>query len=94
MSERDQSQRQIFELWVELSRARYRKDVFEQEMKTNPWESNDLQVKAAWDKLTQPINLAALEQWGSEPQKMNPAAQHATAKAIECCRLKAKGVSA
>lgn len=90
----DESKQKIFELWVKLSRARWRKEVFEQEMKTHPWESSDPQVKAAWDALTHPRNLAGLEQWGREPEKMNVVAQEATAKAIEFCRKRALDRSA
>ncbi len=82
--------RQVFEFWVELSRARHRREVFEQEMFTNPWESNDPQVMLAWDRLTNPVNLDGLELWGAEPDKMNPVACEATAKAIEHCRKRSR----
>lgn len=85
-----ESQQEMFQLWVNLSTARLRKEVFEREMKTNPWESDDPQVKAAWDALTHPSNLAALEYWGREPERMNVVAQEATAKAIEFCRKRAE----
>ena len=85
---------EIFELWNALSKARWRREVFEQEMKANPWESNDSQVKAAWDALTDPRNLAGLEQWGSEPEEMNATAREAAAVAIRCCRMKAGIASA
>ena len=82
----DESQQKIFQLWVNLSKARWRKEIVEVEMKTNPWDSNDPQVKAAWDALTHPNNLAALEYWDREPEKMNAVAHEVAAKAIACCR--------
>jgi hypothetical protein len=84
----------ILEFWVQLGKARCRKDSADQERNVDPWDSKDPQVKSAWKELTNPEHLAALEEWSSKPEQMNPVAQVASAKAIECCKARiATGLS-
>ncbi len=80
----------IFKCWVALSDARRRKEVFEQQMGTDPWNSSDSEVQAAWSALIDPQNLSALKEWGAHPKEMNEEARRVTQKAIELCRMKAE----
>jgi hypothetical protein len=73
---------QIWPLWIELSRAR----VEAQEFVVKPWESHNRMVQAAWHRLIQPENLAALESWASGQEHFNPTAREAAQTALEACR--------
>jgi hypothetical protein len=84
------SKQKIFKLWVESSQARWRHEVLDREIQINPWESDDPQMRAAWDALTRSENLADLEEWGIAPDKMNSTARELTAKAIEWCRKRVR----
>jgi hypothetical protein len=56
-----------------------------------PWESSHPAIHAAWDKLTDPDNLADLEYWLAfydDGARMNDWAREATQKAIKACRAK------
>jgi len=80
----------IQRLWIDLSIAM--NDVGPGEdiaiRRTEPWNSNDMKIKAAWDALTSPDNIDLLMEHSK--QELNGAAAKATAKAIEDCIKKIK----
>jgi hypothetical protein len=54
-----------------------------------PWEAQHLEIRAAWDGLTRPENLADLEEWLASfdgGASMNHWAREVTLKAIEVSR--------
>jgi hypothetical protein len=57
-----------------------------------PWESDNPDVQAVWERLTRPGNLAALEDWGRDMRDWGTLAIGCTGMAIETCRLRDDGV--
>ncbi|MFD0893729.1 hypothetical protein KBB96_08875 [Luteolibacter ambystomatis] len=72
----------IWNLWVELSRVKAESLDFEVE----PWESQVPAVMEAWEVLTRPCHLEALEEWHRETRNSNSRAELAADKALERCR--------
>src|SRR5262249_39703843 len=57
-----------------------------------PWNSSRAEIRAAWDALTHPDNLADLGDWlarGDDGAGMTDFAREPTLKAIEMCRSRA-----
>ncbi|MGC4013357.1 MAG: hypothetical protein QM755_02400 [Luteolibacter sp.] len=77
----------LWNLWVELCRVRAASLDFEAE----PWESEVPAVMEAWEVLTRPCNLAALEDWHRETRDANPGAKLAADRALERCQERAAG---
>lgn len=78
----------IWPFWLQLGRARAEAI----ELDVQPWESSNPAVLDAWERLTQPINLVALEALQSEIDESNPSARMAAIKALERCRELSCGV--
>lgn len=83
------SMSQMHRLWVDLSIAMNHGPaghaIFER--RAAPWDSEDEEIRAAWDALTHPDNLASLLGWGDGD--LNQFAREATEKAIAHCRSRA-----
>ena len=82
-------------LWLELSRARWDVKAIESSdadrTRIPVWESEDSKIRSAWQVLTAPSNLEALEAW-FEQQDMNQTARETALEAIRCCRTRARAV--
>ena len=79
----------VFWLWVALSNARCSgasEDAMNR-LADPSWDSRYPEIRDAWDALTHPDNLTALEAWDAMGPK-NPVAAEATAKALERCRAR------
>jgi hypothetical protein len=50
-------------LWLELNRAVSQAELLAGSVRQPPWNSQVPAVREAWDRLTDPANLLALEQW-------------------------------
>jgi hypothetical protein len=55
-----------------------------------PWEAAEAKIQAAWETLTRPENLAALEAWGRGRESFNAWARERTEEAIRVCRSRLK----
>ena len=88
----DRHHARMFQLWVQLEREVYKPEPGENALDrivAPPWESRDRRICAAWDELTHPNNLRALEMWYS-PENMNPMAKEYTEEALRVCRKRQK----
>jgi hypothetical protein len=88
----DYKSSKIQKLWYDLSIAMNHVKPGESiiQRRSSPWNSEDEEIKAAWNALTSPENLELLKAWSQ--QKMNAVAAEATAKAIaHCIRRLEKG---
>src|SRR3954447_19819898 len=54
-----------------------------------PWESQNPEVHAVWERLTHPDNLAALEDWSQGMESFNELAKGCTFRALAECRARA-----
>lgn len=87
----DHEQAMIWQYWIYLERERFRLEPGEStidRLLVPSWESKDPRVMAAWEALTRPSHLAALERW-YRPAEMNPEAKAATEAALKECRARA-----
>jgi len=80
----------IHRLWIDLSIAMNHIQSGESilQRRHEPWNSEDPEIKTAWEALTAPENLEMLYEWNADD--MNPTARTATAKAIEHCLRRMK----
>lgn len=86
----DHDRAMVFQLWVHLEREQFRPEPGESaidRLLIPPWESKDRRVKAAWELLTRPEHLHALELW-YQPHEMNPMAREYTEAALRVCRAR------
>ncbi|HYF00836.1 MAG TPA: hypothetical protein VEJ18_18080 [Planctomycetota bacterium] len=85
----DRAVQDVARLWLALERARFTPEpdevVFER-VSQEPWDSRCPPIRAAWDALTAPDHLPALQRW-ADLMRANPAAFHAAGawakKAVE-----------
>jgi hypothetical protein len=70
----------LLPLWSELDRLLVR------EFMCWPWESQNPEVGAAWERLTHPDNMAALEDWAQGLESFNDIAKSCTLRALAECR--------
>lgn len=83
-------QAMIFQFWVRLEREQFKPEPGESvidRLSMEPWESQDPRIKAAWEALTHPSHLSALEMW-YQPKGMNPTARAYTEAALRDCRAR------
>lgn len=50
---------------------------------SQPWESDDPEVRSVWDQITRPENLTALVEWGRGTSSFNEFARERALRAIE-----------
>ena len=74
----------IWPLWLALARARAEA----LEIDSDPWESAAAPVQAAWDKLTRPENLNALQAMVRDAHELNSTAREAAIKALSICQAR------
>ncbi|MBI2922387.1 MAG: hypothetical protein HYY18_15145 [Planctomycetes bacterium] len=77
----------IQKLWVAMERAMFEPrpgETLVDRLKARPWNSDAPAVRKAWDDLTHPANLVALERWAAGD--MNPSAREITDEALKVCR--------
>ncbi|MDB5307738.1 MAG: hypothetical protein JWO38_1940 [Gemmataceae bacterium] len=79
----ERSANPLLPLWSDLDRLLLR------EWQCWPWESANPEVHAAWERLTQPDNLAALESWARGVESFNEYAKGMTLRALTECRSRA-----
>ena len=60
--------------------------VADEPLPNQPWEATGPDLLAAWERLTRPENLAALEEWGRDRASFNAHARECTEEAIRVCR--------
>lgn len=80
----------IFLCWVRLENEQFRNEPGEStadRLCVDAWESKDVRVRAAWEALTRPQHLSALELW-YKPAEMNPMARASTEAALRECRAR------
>jgi len=58
-----------------------------------PWESENPEVHAVWERLTHPDNLAALADWAQGVESFNEYAKGVTLRALAECRSRAVQLS-
>jgi hypothetical protein len=58
-----------------------------------PWESENPEVHAVWERLTHPDNLAALADWAQGVESFNEYAKGITLRALAECRSRAVPLS-
>jgi hypothetical protein len=75
--------RRLWPLWCDLDRLLLR------EFMCQPWESQNPEVHAVWERLTQPGNLAVLEVWAEGVESFNEFAKSCTLRALAECRARA-----
>lgn len=75
--------RQVWPHWCDLDRLLLR------EFMCQPWESENPEVHAVWERLTHPDNLAALEDWAQGVESFNEFARSCTLRALAECRMRA-----
>jgi hypothetical protein len=66
-------------LWFELDRLLLR------EFQCWPWESENPEVHAVWERPTHPDNLAALEDWAQGVEAFNDLAKGCSLRALADC---------
>ena len=72
--------RSLSPFWSDLDRLLIR------EFMCWPWESQNAEVQAVWEKLTHPDNLEALESQGRDAESFNRFAKGCTLCALAECR--------
>lgn len=86
----DHDRAMIFQFWVHLEREQFRPEPGESaidRLLIPPWESKDRRLQAAWELLTRPEHLPALELW-YQPDDMNRMAREYTEAALRACRAR------
>ena len=85
----------IQDFWIALERALFEpiegEDILDR-LNKKPWNCKSAAVKKAWDELTRPNNLRALQKWASEP--MNPSAREITTEALKACERRVAALTA
>lgn len=74
------------DFWIALEKALFEPipgETLADRLGKRPWNCDLPAVKAAWDGMTHPNNLAALQKWASEP--MTPSIREITDAAIRVC---------
>jgi hypothetical protein len=72
--------RLLLPLWTKLD------ELLSREFMCWPWESDNPEVKAVWERLTHSDNLTALEDWAQGVESFNDFARGCTLRALAECR--------